>query len=387
MKHTYKILAVMNEGSIGLRVLQGMLQEFNQQEDMHIAFKVLSSDADVKNALETWKPDAAAIHYLPNDREQFESLLFDIPAVHVLQNEMPGLPKLPHITIGSVKIGEMAGRYLLDKGFRHFAYVGHCDWPYSRERLEGFTRVVEEGGFSVEPYLDDSLFAAFLYDADALRSAVKFGDWLEQQPKPLAVFAANDQHAFSILDQCAVRNIRVPEEVAVLGVDNKELLCDMAAPSLSSIDPGFEAAGAKSAEVLLQMLRGETNIPQLTLLEPTHVVTRKSTDILAFQSPALQKALEFIRDHAHENIQVKDVAKASGVSRVWLEKQFRDSLGRTPLHEIHRHKINLAKRLLEESNLPIERIAEECGFGSGIYFSQFFRAKTNATPSAYRKQQ
>lgn len=385
MKRTYKILTVLNEESIGLRVLQGMFHYFNRQKSVQVEVKLIASHTDVKAALKNWKPDAAAIHFLPADRTSFQQLRFDIPTVTMLLNEETGLSGLPHITIDSVSIGRMAGRYLLDKGFRHFAYVGHCDWPYSRERLDGFRSVVETAGFSVSPFLDDNLFAAFYYDASALKSASELGEWLKNQPKPLAVFAANDHHAFSILDQCAAMNIKVPEEVAVLGVDNKDLLCEMASPSLSSIDPGFEAAGAKSAEMLLQMLRGKKAVPQTLLLDPLHVVTRKSTDFLAFCNPALLNALEFIRDHAHENIQVKDVVRASGVSRVWLEKQFRDSLDRTPLEEIHRHKINVAKRLLEETNLPIERVAEECGFGSGIYFSQFFRAKTGTTPSACRR--
>ena len=211
-------------------------------------------------------------------------------------------------------------------------------------------------------------------------------DWLVALPKPVGVMACNDDRGREVLEACRVAGLRVPEEVAVVGVDNDELLCELADPPLSSVVLNAEAGGYRAAALLDQMMRGRNRKPQRLLVEPMHVVARRSTDIVALDDPEVAAAVHFIQDHATEPIGVSDIVEEVMISRRALELRFQRAIGRTPHAEIRRVRLERATRLLVETDLPITRVAEVSGFGQASYLSQVFSQAFGSTPARYRRR-
>jgi LacI family transcriptional regulator len=180
-------------------------------------------------------------------------------------------------------------------------------------------------------------------------------------------------------------NLSVPDDVAVIGVDNDEVVCGLTDPPLSSVAVNFERAGYEAAHVLAGLMRGET-APSRIVVSPTHIVPRRSTSLLAVGDPNLAKALRFIRDRAQESPSVEAVARAAGISRRAMEKRFRDSLGRSVLDEIRRVRTDQIARLLVETELPVAQIAERLGFADVQHIARYFRSAKAMSPVAFRKQ-
>lgn len=182
-------------------------------------------------------------------------------------------------------------------------------------------------------------------------------DWVSRLPKPLGVMACNDDRGEQVVEACKIAGLEVPDEVAIVGADNDDLVCDLCDPPMSSVAIHFERAGFEAAQVLDQRMRGRKVPTAKIVVQASHVVTRRSTDILAVADPRLATALRFIRDHANEAISVPDVARAAGLSRRVLEKRFQLQLRRSALSEIRRIRVSQLSQLLAETSQPISRIA------------------------------
>ena len=196
-----------------------------------------------------------------------------------------------------------------------------------------------------------------------------------------------DDHALHVLEACRLADLKIPEDVAVLGTDNSLRLCAIAHPSLSSISLPYRQVGFEAARLLDAQLNGKTiHSPQIQL-DPVEIVERRSTEMLAITNLAVVKAVNYIQAHRNELLRIPDIVRHSGISRTLLQRRFQDTLGRTPLEEIHRQKIELTSDLLRNTLLTIDEIAEKCGFSDSTQFTKLFRRKTGLTPSAYRKQQ
>jgi len=178
----------------------------------------------------------------------------------------------------------------------------------------------------------------------------------------------------------------VPEDVAVVGVDNDDLLCELARPSLSSVIVPAERVGYEAAALLDRLLAGNKPPRDPLLIPPPGVVSRKSSDVLAIDDPVVAQAVRFLRDSAHLPLRVSDVLRAVPVSRRALERRFQAVLGRGLAKEIRRLHVNQAKQLLANSELPMQTIAERCGFSSQYHFSRTFRKAVGTTPTAYRAE-
>jgi LacI family transcriptional regulator len=200
------------------------------------------------------------------------------------------------------------------------------------------------------------------------------------------VMACNDDRGREVLEACRAAGLRVPEEVAVVGVDNDELLCELGDPPLSSVALNAEAGGYRAAALLDLMMRGRVRKRRQLLVEPLHVVARRSTDIVALDDPEVAAALHFIHDHAAEPIVVDDLVRHVLISRRSLEIRFRTVTGRTLHAEIQRVRVARACRLLLETELAVSRVAEASGFGSPSYLSQIFRREFATTPAGYRRR-
>jgi LacI family transcriptional regulator len=311
-----------------------------------------------------------------------EVLAQGIPAV-VIEHSQQEVPGLLNVVTDSQAIGRMAAEHLLHCGFRHFAFCGVEERPWSRLRGEFFAARIREAGLE-----------ALFYEMPRLRQADSWrgerqsmATWLAGLPKPLGLMAANDDRGQQVIEACRIAGLQVPDEVAVIGSDNDEVVCGLSDPPLSSVAINFERAGYEAAAALDNLMRGRRRLPPRILAPATHVVARRSTDMLAIEDTAVARALRFIREHGRQNLSVSEVVRAAGVSRRLLEKRFRKSLGRPILKEIRRVRVGHIARLLVETDLPVARIADALGFADVQHVSRYFRAEQQASPVAFRRTQ
>jgi LacI family transcriptional regulator len=333
------------------------------------------------------------------------------PVVNV-SSLLPGAP-FPRVMADHRRIGRMAFDHLRGCGLAHFGFLGHAGHLYSTEREAGFrdgldqhaarsgpvdepshASLKSQRGNGKEPpgarmtYHRHLIPSSTSFLRQARRLAVNSGliDWLQSLPKPVGVFASHDIWGVPIVEACRRGGLRVPDEVAVIGVDNDDLLCLLSRPSLSSVVVADERIGYEAAALLDRLLRGEKQPTRATLVAPTGVVTRQSSDMLAGGDPDLTAAVRFIRDHAHQPLHVEDVLRQVRVSRRSLELKFRTVLRRGIAEELRRVHLERARQLLASTSLPVGEVAERAGFASVYYMSRIFRTQLNQTPTAYRRQ-
>jgi len=279
-------------------------------------------------------------------------------------------------------IGQLGARTILDLGVRQAAYCGLPNLEFSEIRGLSFARSIIQAGYPVEVYPLPVRNTRISWQTEEQRLI----RWLVDLPKPIGLMACNDDRARMIAEICQVRGIRVPDEIAILGVDNDEQVCKSATPPLSSIELAVERAGYETAKTLARMMSGNGSSTQYISVDPVCAVRRQSTDILAIEDRAMVQAVRFIREHSNRSIQVRDLAAVAGLSRRALQDRFRQSFGRTPIQEIHRCRIERLQRMLIETNMTVGQIAEANGFEVGAHVARFFMRQTGMTPLAYRKK-
>jgi len=283
-----------------------------------------------------------------------------------------------------VAIGRMASKYFLERGFKHFAYCGFDDMLWSQHRGKYFSKVVAESGFETHFYRQPK--------AKHLRTTAKeqknIAKWLRALPKPVAVMTCNDDRSVDVLVACKIANIEVPREVAILGVDNDELVCELSHPQLSSIALSIKRVGYETAKLLDKLLRGRKlaeNEKEVHIF-PLHIVTRQSTDIMAIEDQQVEEAVNFIREHSRKILQVNDVARAVGLSRRALEQRFRRALARSVHEEIKYNRVNQMANMLIGTNLSLSQIARLLGYPNASNISRYFKQQRRISPSDYRKK-
>ncbi len=305
-----------------------------------------------------------------------------IPAVN-LNDVVDGL-KLPVFRSDDHAIGQLAAEHLLARGFRSFAFCGFTSHAWSRRRYEGFVAALERQGQFHGVY--ESPWRGGQYSPSWAKEQSAIGRWLEKLPRPLGVLACNDLRGQHVLAACQRLGAAVPEEVAVIGVDDDVRLCELCNPPLSSVRPNPERIGYEAAALLDRLMGGDRPSQREWLIEPLGVTARQSTDALVLDNPDLAAALRYIHKHACQGITVRDVLKQVPLSRTRLEELFRKYLGRSPRAEIRALQIQQVKRLLMTRNLSLERIAELTGYRHPEYLSVMFKRLTGQTPSEYRRQ-
>jgi LacI family transcriptional regulator len=289
---------------------------------------------------------------------------------------------LPRVGLDDRAIGGLAADHLLDLGFRDFVYFGEEGRAYSRRRWEGFEARLRAAGHRA--ILAPPVLAPGSEVIPPPRTEAR--DLVAALPRPAALFAVTDILALQLLEIARSAEIRVPEELAVLGVGNIDLMCALAYPPLSSIRTAAEAAGYEAARLLDRLMEGEARPGARIEFPPLGVETRRSTDLYAVTDTDLSAALRFIREHAHQGIGVPEVMKAVSLSRSTLERRFRTALGRSPLEEILRVRTERARQLLLETDWPMGEVARNAGLRDGQHLSELFRSRTGMTPKDYRSR-
>lgn len=292
------------------------------------------------------------------------------------------IPSLPWFETDDGAIAHLAVDHLLERGFKHFGYAGDGRFNWSNWRCEHFENCVRAAGQSCFVYRPSRTISL-----DDEGQVDDLAGWIRDLPKPVGIMACYDFRGQQVLDACRRIGVAVPDEVAVIGVDNDDLLCELAHPPLSSVIPNTHRTGYEAARLLDEMMSGRKVKGETHLIPPLGIATRQSTDVLAIEDRNVARAVHFIRQHACDGIKVRDVLKAVPHSRTVLEAQFKKLLGRTPHQEILRVRLNRVKQLLTETDLPLEQIAERAGFPHVEYLSVAFRREVGMPPSRFRTQQ
>lgn len=326
--------------------------------------------------LNRWKGDGI-IARIENKQIAQAVVKSGLPAVDVSAARL--VPHIPWVETMDEAIAQTAAEHLLRRGFKHFGYCGDERFNWSNWRRDHFSDIIRRAGGSGSIYRPDHA-----PEEPLARQVSSIAAWLKQLPKPVGVMACYDIRAQQVLDACRSANLAVPDEVAVIGVDNDELLCDLSFPPLSSVIPNTHRAGYEAARLLDEMMAGKRVPPDPHLIEPLGVATRQSTDVLAIEDRNIAMAVRHIREHACDGINVQDVLKVVPLSRRLFESRFKKLLGATPHDEIIRVQLNRVKELLTQTDLSMADIAERTGFKHVEYLSVVFKKSVGLPPSKYR---
>lgn len=313
-------------------------------------------------------------------------ILTGLPAIVIPIKEL--IPCFPYMFDDGHTAGKMAAEHLLSLGARDFAFCGFENFCWSQVRGDNFSKRIADAGFQTHFYSLPRLKIQRLWENEQIILI----DWLKSLPKPIGLMACNDDRGHYVLEACQVAGLRVPDEVAVIGVDNDELICDLTTPTLSSIALNHEKAGYRAAQLLDKMMAGKkVDDKRIISLEASHVVTRQSTDILAIDILAIEdhevaEAVSFIHRHSNKVIQVSDVADSVTISRRVLERRFREVLNRSVYDEIRRARVEYTSRMLVETDLTVSQIALHLGYPSDKHISRQFRKERGMTPLKYRRK-
>jgi len=296
-----------------------------------------------------------------------------------------GDPNLtPVVALDDEAAGAMAAEHLVECRLERFAFYGTKSHPVNPVRLAGFQRTLEAKGYAcIECPISAPSPQQWMIHAHR----PELMRWLREIPKPVGIMAFDDSASHDLAEACLEADVGVPDQVAIIGLNNDELLCECAWPPLSSIDPDYTRMGYAAARTLDRLLAGEKLEPgeRMVRLPPIGVVARQSTDVLAIDDPNLALVMRYIREHACEPCTVQDALRVVPVGRRWLEQQFAAHFGRTPHDEITRIRIETAQRLLMEPDLTVNETASRCGYAEIKSFYQAFRKVTKTTPAAFRR--
>jgi len=278
-------------------------------------------------------------------------------------------------------VGRLAAGHLLDKGLRNFAYCGKALPLHSCQRRDAFVAEIAKAGFSCSIFEEDLSFVPSTEEQEK-----PLRQWLKSLPKPIGMMCWYDFWAMSVQHVCRHAHIRIPYEIALIGVGNDELVCRQCAVPITSINVCPTNIGFKAVELLDRMIRTRYRPREHVLLPPGNVIARQSTDILAVDDPDMIEAMRFIQANADKPILVRDVLREVPVSRRALEVQFHKLFGRSPRQQIQHAHVERAKMLLEKHDLNLSAVAERCGFKTLPAFVRTFKRLTHCTPGRYRRQ-
>lgn len=300
-------------------------------------------------------------------------------------NPAPG-NKLGEIRTDSEAIARLGASFFMEAGFRRFAFCGFANCHWSTVREKAFLRFIRDSGHSCSAHRLAS--ANWMQRPNWIRRWQREQSvlikWLKSLPKPLGIMACNDVCGREVLQACRRAGRRVPDDVAVVGVDNDEMICELSTPPLSSVALDLEKAGYEAARLLAGLMNGNSGDRQVVWVEPTRVVARLSSDVIAQEDVLVVETIRFIREHVKHPISIDDISGDLHVSRRTLERRFSRALGRSVLSEITRCHLQRAKLLLLETDLTCYEIAFSAGFGSLKTFNRTFKEKEGTTPKTFR---
>ena len=388
LDHSPKVaLLIETARSYGRGVLQGVARYSRLYGPWR--FHLTPGDFEqIAPKMRDWQGDGVIARALDRDMAHIllemrvPTVFLDFPVENLLRSESE-TKFCADLTSDSVGAARMAAKLLLDKKLTQFAFVGYPYQSWSVKREAAFVAAIREVGYDTMVYRPPTSFGRPLRwekEEPILR------EWLKSLPKPIGLMACNDQRGREALDACESAHIKAPEEIAVIGVDADELLCELCAPPLTSVALNAEKGGFLAAKILDEMMNGAEPSIKHILVEPTGVVERRSTNIILVEDEDVAEALRIIHSERLESLTVDSISRRIPISRRQLEIKFRKRVGRTMLEELQNVRIERAKQMLRETDATIDKIARTIGFSAAGYFHQTFRSKVGVTPAKYRQE-
>jgi LacI family transcriptional regulator len=367
------------------RLLSGIHQYAQQSGEHWVVCKMPSSCRQehgfrwVVNWARDWHADVVIGQFEPKDNVQ---LFRKYGIVALAQDYITQFRDIPNITANYEKMGRMAATRFISRGFKDFAFFGNNGMCWSDSRRDGFRKCLEEAGY--EGHI-------FLYERQRIENlwyynATLLYDWLRSLPKPVAIMACDDNQGSILLEACHSLGLRVPADVAVIGVDNDPTLCNLSDPALSSIDVDIEKGGFEAAAMAKRMVEDPSFRGEDIVLQPTTIVSRVSSNVMATRDPAVHAALQYIGEQIDHKILVSDVLEHVPLSRRLLEQRFLKETGITIYQYITKLRIERFSQLLLSSNDSIANIAAMMDEPDAKNLSRRFQAVKGCTPSEYRKR-
>ncbi len=377
--HRCKVaLLIETSNSYGRELLQGVGSWLREGATWSIRLSEQGPGANVPSWLRTWKGDGV-IARVDNRRIASALRSTGLPVVDVSAALVN--PVFPRVVIDSRAGTKLAFDHLRERGFRSFGYCGDRRFTWSLQRARFFAEYVREVGETLFHY-DDAIGADA--PADAEREVEAIARWLRSLPKPAGVLACCDVRGQQVLAACQEAGLAVPDDLAVIGVHNDELLCNLCEPPLTSVIPNARMAGYEAASLLSRLMRGDDLPMSVRQIEPLGVAMRQSTDVVAVGDAKVSAAVSYIRDHVNEGIDVADLLRAVPMSRTLLERKFKKMLGQTPHEHILRTRLARVKTMLADTELSIALIADRTGFEHAEYLSVAFHREIGMTPTKWR---
>ncbi len=294
---------------------------------------------------------------------------------------------LPVVETDEQAVSRLAFEHLTAGGFRHLAYCGFAGVVYSQRRLEAFTQLASLAGHQCHTYSGQRQGGGGTQrrvEQHGLRYEEDLVEWVRSLPRPVGIMACNDLRGQQLLNACRQGSVAVPDEAAVVGVDNDALFCELSDPPLSSVEPDTARIGFEAAAILDRMMRGGPAPDAPLLIQPKGVTVRQSTDVLAIEDRDVALAVRFIRENACRSMTVEEVVRQVPLTQAVLKSRFEKYLGHSPKAEIVRVRLTRVKQLLAETDLSLAAVARATGFEHAEYLSALFKQKTGQTPGQFR---
>lgn len=336
-----------------------------------------------------WRPQGI-IARLENATLVRQIRRLNLPTVGAVHEKV--VPGIPGVVADREAVVRLAVEHLRKRRIENFAYCGLPGAVFSDERCRLFVESLAAQGYRVDVFGNarrrttpsGKTHGLAEIEKEAMRHADELADWLRSLPKPVGLMACNDMRAYQVLSVCRERGILVPDEVAVIGVDNDTVQCELCDPPLSSVDNNAQRVGYEAAALLDRMVQGRGPVPDITLIEPAGVVARRSTDVLAIAQREVVEIVRHVRDRACSGLTPESLARHTSLSRSTLERWFAKHLGRSINDEISRVKLDRVKELLITSDLPLGEIARLSGFNHVETMQRVFKSVVGQTPGRYR---
>ncbi|MDR1098075.1 MAG: DNA-binding transcriptional regulator [Tannerella sp.] len=344
---------------------------------MPLFYRELYGDDGVIKWATEWKADAVIAQLEHVDLDKLNRLKIPV----IIQNYKERADKVCNITGDYFKTGEMAANFFLSRGFLNFAYYGYKEMIWSRERADGYRSRIEDCGYALSMLNNNKN-----RDEHWSSNLPVLGNWLLSLPKPVALFACDDTFALQVTETCRIHNITVPDEVAVLGVDNDELICNISDPPLSSIVLDVENGGFEAAGMLHQLMDGQICRTFDIVIPPLRIETRQSTGEFATEDKYVLKVIAYIKEHFAGPVSTNDLLRIVPFSRRVLEIKFRKETGISVYQYLLKYRIEQFAELLIKTNRPLTELATVCGFEDYRNVARIFYKYKKNTPLQYRNR-
>jgi len=375
-RHVALLIETSREYGRGL--VRGVTRYHQERGNWSIYFQPQGLGDPPPPWLANWRGDGILARI--NDRRMAKQVLSTRLPIVDLRGALGDLG-IPLLGVDNQAVAKMALQHLLDQGLKQFAFCGVRPGKnrYDDERCKFFRQQVKAAGYQC------NVFSNWDNWGHWERSQQQLAHWLTGLSKPVGVMTCHDDRGQQILDACRRVGLQVPNEVAVIGVDNDVYLCNLAIPPLTSVDVNPERNGYEAAALLDRLMSGHKPRKRTIYFPSRTVVTRQSTDIVAIDDPDVAIVARYIRDHACEGISVEEALRQIHVSRSSITRRFKQLMNRTPKAELTRVRLDRAKQLLLETDMPVAAIARRCGFSGANYFIEVFHRHVETTPLAFRK--